>query len=499
MKNLLFALAILCLPACSDTLDKQLERALKLSGKNRVELESVLDHYRNDSLKLESARFLNRNMPFHFSNEEFYISPKGEKYRPDLSLFRNKDEVARHCDSLVRIGYTISKSKVFDIKTLSSSFLIGNIELAFKVWEKPWARQISFDDFCRYILPYRAQTEEVSLLRKELMERFTPILDSANVKTPLEACKLLNEQLKKVVRYGETGLSFYPTIDETYRIGYSQCDGMANLGAFIMRAAGIPVAVDFTIWNKMDLGHSWCVVLDRNRFYSFGPGEDQPEVHAKLFAQYRHRRPAKVYRSRFDAANSRAIADDGYRTFLKNPLFYDVTDEYLDRPIRIEIPVDPQVSPPAGKSATAYLCTYNFYSWKPISVGTRSKQAFTFNKVVGDNIFIVMDSPDGTNLRVLTPPFYVGINGDVSMLIPSLQKRKSYFFPRYKNGHSDSYALYYWDVREKGFVSIQPAQVTDSAQFYNRIPENSLLWYASARKIYNQRIFVFKGDSILYY
>ncbi len=65
------------------------------------------------------------------------------------------------------------------------------------------------------------------------MERFVPILDSAKkVKTPLEACFVLNEHLKGIMKYGHTGLPFYPTIDETYRSGISQCEGLCNLGTF---------------------------------------------------------------------------------------------------------------------------------------------------------------------------------------------------------------------------------------------------------------------------
>lgn len=51
---------MICFIACSKTQDK-LYLALKLSGKNRVELEKVITHYSNhevDSLKLKAACFL---------------------------------------------------------------------------------------------------------------------------------------------------------------------------------------------------------------------------------------------------------------------------------------------------------------------------------------------------------------------------------------------------------------------------------------------------------
>lgn len=47
--------------------DLQLEKALVLAKENRQELEKVLAFYKDDSLKLETAKFLIRNMPGHYS------------------------------------------------------------------------------------------------------------------------------------------------------------------------------------------------------------------------------------------------------------------------------------------------------------------------------------------------------------------------------------------------------------------------------------------------
>lgn len=44
-----------------------LEQALIQAGKNRKELEKVLEYYQNDSLKLRAAQFLIENMPYHYS------------------------------------------------------------------------------------------------------------------------------------------------------------------------------------------------------------------------------------------------------------------------------------------------------------------------------------------------------------------------------------------------------------------------------------------------
>lgn len=60
-----------------------LEKALDSAGNNRTELEKVLKHYQNDSLKLRAAEFLIENMPFHYS----YSGKELEKYHKYFKCF----------------------------------------------------------------------------------------------------------------------------------------------------------------------------------------------------------------------------------------------------------------------------------------------------------------------------------------------------------------------------------------------------------------------------
>ena len=60
-----------------------------------------------------------------------------------------------------------------DIETVKAHLLIENIDLAFKAFEEqPWKDEVSFDDFCEYILPYRVGDEKPEYLRKEFYETF---------------------------------------------------------------------------------------------------------------------------------------------------------------------------------------------------------------------------------------------------------------------------------------------------------------------------------------
>lgn len=429
-----------CSPSYKDI---KLEQALQLAGRNRKTLENVLNHYKHDSLKYQAASFLIKNMPYHYSLEEYYLSSKGEKYRPDIRKFKHGNDLKEHCDSLIRCGYIEKRNIVYDIISIDSTFLICNIDLAFKVWDKPWSQDVSFRDFCKYILPYRSRNEKISFSREKMMKQFLSLLDSSGVTTPLEACVVLNKHLRSVIKYQKTDSPFYPTIEETYQTGISQCDGICNLGIFIMRAVGIPVTVDLTIWPKMDLGHSWCVVLNNGRFHSFGPGEDQPDIHAKMLSQIRHRRPAKVYRYQFNPLHhDKKAFMNGYQTFLNNPLLSDVTNEYLDKPTAFQVSV---LNNNDKIKEQIYLCVYNHYEWKPLAIGSYvTNGTCSFENIVGDNVFIVANVLNDKILRYITAPFCVNKTGNVHLFIPQLGNKRSFTLKKRKTGRI--YTLHYWDI-----------------------------------------------------
>lgn len=50
-----------------EAIDYSIDAALKKAGENRLELEFVLNYFKNDSIKYNAAKFLIQNMPGHFS------------------------------------------------------------------------------------------------------------------------------------------------------------------------------------------------------------------------------------------------------------------------------------------------------------------------------------------------------------------------------------------------------------------------------------------------
>lgn len=406
-------ISICFLFSCTCVKDKGLENSLRQAGANRAELEKVLKYYESDSLKLEAAKFLIRNMAFHIGLYDTLFTPKGKEYMPEfISRGHDEAEIRRTFDSLFSCGYYVKGTKKRDIETISSDFLINNIDNAFEVRNKAWVRNIGFDDFCRYILPYRSSNEPLSLLRSEMRRRYLPVLDSANVSTSIEACMLLNGLLKDTLNFVGY-LPTYPTVELVDKYKQSNCEGLAFYFVFLLRAVGIPVTIDCTTWAKSEDGHFWCAVMDEHsQWHSFGAAELSCEEHKKWFSQYRNLIPPKVYRCLFaPEALEIDVKDDGYITYVKNPLFKDVTASYYIPPTDIRVKLMEEYE--NEEKSFVYLCASSINHNRILALGTRMGQKCLVKNVVGDNTFVLAESRDGKTLHFLTDTFYVDKTGRI--------------------------------------------------------------------------------------
>ena len=171
----IFIVGIFLLSACNQVSD-HLEAALEQAGTNRAELEKVLRHYKDDTLKYRAACFLIENMPYHSYKEGKAL----EQYRKYFSLYSEGDYKPQQLvDSLKQADGAFSESLLVrkrDIEEADSAFLVYHIDWAFKVWrEQPWGKNVSFDDFCEYILPYRVGDEPLAKWRDALYAEYNPI------------------------------------------------------------------------------------------------------------------------------------------------------------------------------------------------------------------------------------------------------------------------------------------------------------------------------------
>lgn len=62
-------LSVIIIGACSSGNDKRMQYALEQAGKNRTQLEQVLEYYKDSALKYKAACYLIGNMPYYYSYE----------------------------------------------------------------------------------------------------------------------------------------------------------------------------------------------------------------------------------------------------------------------------------------------------------------------------------------------------------------------------------------------------------------------------------------------
>ena len=484
---LAYLIYLIIITASCSLYPADVELALKYAGDNRSELEKVLEYYRknpDDSLKYRAACFLIANMLEHATFSVYKKNPSGQIYD---GFINNKKEY----DSLSNLGYTTERVIQPDITHVDYSFLVEHIELAFKAWSKPWSRNVSFFDFCRYILPYRSQFEPLSSLRSEFFRTYGHVLDTVpGLNCSLEACRIINKVLADSIRF-HVDLIYLPVtrgIEDAKKSGIGQCDDLCNFGIHVMRSVGIPVVGDRTLWARMNYGHTWCSVLcSDGEWHAFSAGEDQPGKLIKNFAETPRLALPKVYRTNFERQ-----PNDCRDNMLKNPtppaiftsiFARDVTSEYIHTP---QITVDVDVP-----EKYAFLCVFNLGSWQAVDYSPVKNGKATFR--VGNNIIYM---PHIFRNDVLIPcgePFLLE-DDRIRKLVPDFRRLSFAKLTRKTIGGD---RLFYWDVLEGKWLEIIVSESNETELFFENIPENALFWHYTAEQM--QRIGVFADGSYIDY
>jgi hypothetical protein len=430
----IFSLLII---SCKPTPKNSFEAALQKAGKNRTELEKVIEHYRQnpaDSLKLKAAYFLIGNMPgFCYYQgkliDDYYqyfdIVAKLKKQRPAISF----TDLTQIGDSISGVYGTFSTDKVdkfYDLQQVNSAYLISNIDMAFKVWlEQPWGKDITFDQFCEYILPYHIANENpFGYDRPGIYNQYNIILDSVRrVKgDAVAACIKINNKLISEGWTWADGIEELPhfgakTLLEK-RVGV--CREYADIAAYTMRATGIPVAIDFTPqWPFRNMGHTFNVVLTKQgKNIPFMGVESNPGIPHKA-----DHKKAKMYRNTF-AIQPQSLAmiagkNDIIPPLFQNPRFIDVSDEYFQG-VDVTVPLKKTEK----RDKYAYICVFNNQSWVPIHWGKIEKGSVVFTKMGRDIVYLPVSYRE-EGLVPATLPFLLTKEGTVKYLNPDFSNKQS--------------------------------------------------------------------------
>lgn len=425
LMTLLSLCFLLTLTSClkSSPNDVLLEQALAAAKDNRAELEKVLEYYSQDSLKLEAAKFLIRNMPGHYSYRDTQLM---ERYYAQIEalLMRHKEDksdVLRDSINQLAIDLQLKNcNKIYDIEVITSEFLISNIDTAFDCWMNlPWGKHLSFDEFCEYILPYKVQELQPF---DDWRTEFRTFCDSGlselkfcemHRESTYNASVILSNNLIDSIKPFLSWSLDYPIlkVSTKSKMPFGKCDDYADLMTSIMRAHGIPVVLDYTPqWAYRDLGHTWTSILAQTGknipFSAFftSPGEAH-KIEERLAKVFRH-----TYAINQDLKQLNQIEKYVPLTF-RNIFQKDVTDEYI-KCTSIEL------QNKSWEDGYVYLGISDGEKWSPIHFAYCKNGKASFDKMGLNSVYILMRYRENGKIDYLSYPFLINYDGTLHYYIP---------------------------------------------------------------------------------
>ncbi len=164
------------------------------------------------------------------------------------------------------LSFLIGNMPARDLKTLSASFLIENVELAHRARKQlPWGHSIPDKVFLNDVLPYANVDEPRHAWRKKLLEICLPIVKDC--KTPAEAAQKLNEELFSTinVKYSTARKRANQSPDESIEQGLASCTGLSILLTDACRSVCVPARLTgIPSWPNKRGNHTWVEVWDQD-------------------------------------------------------------------------------------------------------------------------------------------------------------------------------------------------------------------------------------------
>ena len=478
---------------------------IKTAGDNSAELENLITHYKNlkDTTKLKAAYFLIENMEGQCYSTTKIVDTSGHVVSFDVLTYPNYKVMVAAWDSVEnKIGEIDFErdTLIYDVGLITADYLINNIDLAVKAWEKPWASFLSFDEFCEYILPYRASNEPLEPWRSHFYKKYNWVQDSMkDIHNPTEACILINSE---IISWFNFDPLFYrhPTdlgLSEMLDYKRGRCEDMTNLAIYSMRAQGVPVMSDYTpAWPNTGNNHAWNATLTQNREVVIFMGGDKNPYDYKL-----GNKKAKVYRKTFGRQkNSLAMtAPEGEEIpgWLKSSHYVDVTDEYITA-VDLSYPLTKEKPDSVNY---AYLSVFNSGTWKAIHWGVIENNTAVFTSMGKDiayfpcfykdgelipagDAFILEEDGSITNKNADT---LHTISVDLYSTTRKVTKHATDEIEQASFKKGVEYELSYWN-EEWLSIGTETAKGNMPLHF-NDVPANALLWLVEKDSKKEERIF----------
>jgi hypothetical protein len=403
------------LTACTKPL---LESSLEFASSNRDELENVLASYFNDKEKKKAAEFCIVNMPHYF----FYKSADLDTIESLLGTISSCNDVWYFKDLSNKdwSGFSYNQlHRFYDSHTITADYLKGNIDDAFYQWKtKKWNQDLSFEDFCELILPYRIGDEPISEWRTLYADYYQHYLDSVypNGNDVIIAAQFIYDELKRQgFKYNVCSSWPHRRATDLFYHRSGPCRDECDCAIYALRSCGIPCAVDtYFASPETPTSHSWVVIRD-NRTGRFIPIGSQM-LASRETSINDWRKKGKVYRFTFGYQKDRILKIKSWKNIpssLRNCYIRDVSSEYFGEnciSVEIENPSDGLV----------FLGVYSPNGWKIIDWSeSQSEEQAVFRNLEPGVIYAPLCVDYKDRVRACGYPFEYSRNGGIRYFTPS--------------------------------------------------------------------------------
>lgn len=430
---------------------------LKDAGSNKQELLKVFNHYKakpGDSLKLKAAVFLINEMDGlktldteSVASSRVYfdllqkVYEKNKKKLDASTISKNIDSL----DNTLSLSHSIPNPRFLpDIENVSADFLIENIDDAFTAWTTmPWSKNISFTDFCEYILPYRCTDTYMKGIRRYFMEKYKWVIDSVKDKENcFEAGAFIVNDIDSWFYEDMPLIKKYAFLDpikfsDLLKGKIGKCTDVNSLRVTALRAMGIPAAYDLIPgWANFNSQHFWYKIIDprhdtitalitneqapRNTQHIISassykitpvyPGMPSYEqlvylkTVSKVFRQCFNRQPQSLA-----AVNSN---DETIPAFFESDRMLDVTDKYLET-----TDLNLTISEKSAGDKFVYLSCFDNKNWNIVAWATLNGNKAVFKKLGKNILYLPVYYRKGDAVPA-GKPFVLTLDGKVKEITP---------------------------------------------------------------------------------
>ena len=409
-EGLIYGVVIVLFSACSVVNDQLLEDALSEAGDNAVEIEKVLDSFEGDKRKV--SEFLVKSMVGRYSVVGVGIDSIEGQYR----LLPNDKSWQFNASQLKKIEFfnDMPKNMIYDLKDIKSSYLINNINDAWAVKEtRKWNKNISLDQFCELILPYRSGNERVTEWRGAYRKNFRGINKKLEcISNSVIAAGIVSNAIGKM-RFNQQLQLPHRTALDLLEVPVGYCRDDCDRTLYAQRAFGIPVTIDLILVSP-DHGnsHMWNVVYDNeDHIYRMFDNYRNPPTRDKIYDDQRSK--GKVYRVttsvNFDRLKKYSNPDE-IPNYLRNPRLIDVTAEYFgSNQQKIDI------NPTKGD---VYLGIFTPSEFLPVDIAEKGVKNAIFRDIEPNIIYFPI-TKNHSEFETCGIPFMTTSVGGVHQFVPN--------------------------------------------------------------------------------